>query len=116
MLEWLDASLYDAVQANGGRGLPLHTVQVVLRQLLVQLDLLHQMGCIHTDIKHKNCCLVSSAHFWLPGSGSQRRTFVLTDPQAKFIDYGNATYDHERKIHPIHTKQFRAPEVLLRTA
>eukprot|EP00913_Durusdinium_trenchii_P018444 g17327.t1 len=39
---------------------------------------------------------------------------ILSDPMAKFIDYGNAVFEGAPKPHPIHTKQFRAPEVLLK--
>ncbi len=41
-----------------------------------------------------------------------RKQLILTKPVAKFIDYGNAVFEGEKKTHPIHTKQFRAPEVL----
>merc|ERR1719436_2298730 len=43
-------------------------------------------------------------------------TLILAQPLAKFIDYGNAVFEGEAKTHPIHTKQFRAPEVLLNVA
>lgn len=107
ILEWLDASLFDVVRANRNLGLPTLTVRDLLQQMLSQLRFLQGMECTHTDIKHKNCCLVSSAHRWAGQS------LVLKDPVVKLIDYGNAAFEHEAKTHPIHTKQFRAPEVLL---
>eukprot|EP00439_Symbiodinium_sp_Y106_P025196 s1404_g3.t1 len=112
ILEWLDASLFDVVRMNGNRGLHLSMVRVMLTQLLQQLKVLQGLGCTHTDIKHKNCCLASTEHYMasLPGGGS---TMILTDPVVKFIDYGNAVFEGQKKPHPIHTKQFRAPEVLL---
>lgn len=112
VFEWMDASIFDVVKANGGSGLPLVTIQEILRQLLSQLQLLHRMQCTHTDIKHKNCCLVSSAHYLVLARDS-RPTLLLIDPRVKLIDYGNATFEDEPKTYPIHTKQFRAPEVLL---
>ncbi|CAE7274726.1 AFC1 [Symbiodinium sp. CCMP2592] len=112
ILEWLDASLFDVLRMNGNRGLHLSMVRVMLTQLLQQLKVLQGLGCTHTDIKHKNCCLASTEHYMasLPGGGS---TMILTDPVVKFIDYGNAVFEGQKKPHPIHTKQFRAPEVLL---
>ncbi|CAE7261558.1 yakA [Symbiodinium natans] len=112
ILEWLDASLFDVVRMNGNRGLHLSMVRVMLTQLLQQLKVLQEVGCTHTDIKHKNCCLASTEHYVasLPGGGS---TMILTQPLVKFIDYGNAVFEGDKKPHPIHTKQFRAPEVLL---
>lgn len=111
ILEWLDASLFDVVRANGNRGLHLATVRTVLRQLLEQLQVLQSLSCTHTDIKHKNCCLVNTEHFLVPSD--RGKDMILTRPVAKFIDYGNAVFEGDHKPHPIHTKQFRCPEVLL---
>ncbi|CAK0897885.1 unnamed protein product [Prorocentrum cordatum] len=116
ILEWLDASLYDVVRANGNRGLHLAMVRVMLSQLLEQLSVLQEFDCTHTDIKHKNCCLADTRHFLLPASDRGRGTMILARPHAKLIDYGNAVFEGDRKAHPIHTKQFRAPEVLLNAA
>lgn len=111
ILEWLDASLFDLVRANGNRGLHLSIVRLMLKQLFEQLKVLQDLQCTHTDIKHKNCCLADTEHYMAPADG--RPTLVLTHPVPKFIDYGNAVFEGEPKTHPIHTKQFRAPEVLL---
>jgi len=114
ILEWLDASLFDVVRANGNRGLHLSMVRLLLEQLFQQMRVLQECACTHTDIKHKNCCLADTEHFKY--SGRVRDTLILSRPLAKFIDYGNAVFEGERKTHPIHTKQFRAPEVLLNVA
>lgn len=116
ILEWLDASIFDLVKANGNRGLHLSMVRVMLEQLLQQLHVLQQQQITHTDIKHKNCCLVDGEHFMAPVGSGGRQTVILTQPLAKFIDYGNAVFESDKKVHPIHTKQFRAPEVLLNVA
>lgn len=108
ILEWLDLSLFDVIRATGYRGLHLSVVAVLLRQLFEQLLVLQESECTHTDIKHKNCCLADGSYFLAPDGA-----VVLARPEAKFIDYGNATFEGEAKTHPIHTKQFRAPEVLL---
>lgn len=113
ILEWLDASLFDGVRANGNRGLHLSMVRILLRQLLEQLRVLQDLECTHTDIKHKNCCLLDTSHFMVTPEAGGRPSLILAKPLAKFIDYGNAVFEGEAKTHPIHTKQFRAPEVLL---
>eukprot|EP00929_Paragymnodinium_shiwhaense_P106965 TRINITY_DN7289_c0_g3_i2.p1 TRINITY_DN7289_c0_g3~~TRINITY_DN7289_c0_g3_i2.p1 ORF type:complete len:297 (-),score=74.54 TRINITY_DN7289_c0_g3_i2:188-1078(-) len=112
ILEWLDASLNDVVRANGDRGLHLSMVRTMLEQLLEQLRVLQEHACTHTDIKHKNCCLADTEHYRASGADG-KPTIILTRPLAKFIDYGNAVFEGDKKTHPIHTKQFRAPEVLL---
>lgn len=116
ILEWLDASLFDLVRANGNQGLHLSMVRAMLAQLLEQLRALQEHDCTHTDIKHKNCCLADTEHYMAPAGSGGRPSLILTRPAAKFIDYGNAVFEGEEKVHPIHTKQFRAPEVLLNAA
>lgn len=113
ILEWLDASLFDVVKANGNRGLHLSMVRVLLRQLLEQLRVLQEYECTHTDIKHRNCCLADTSYYNVRPEGGGRPMLILANPLAKFIDYGNAVFEGETKTHPIHTKQFRCPEVLL---
>ncbi|CAK0796196.1 unnamed protein product, partial [Prorocentrum cordatum] len=110
ILEWMDASLYDVVRANGNRGLHLSVVRVVLSQLLEQLFVLQELECTHTDIKHKNCCLADTRHFMLPAGKDGGGSMILERPLAKLIDYGSAVFEGDEKTHPIHTKQFRAPE------
>jgi len=116
ILEWLGASLFDVVRANRNRGLHLSMVRVMLAQLLEQLKVLREYDCTHTDIKHKNCCLAGTEHFFAPAGVGGSPTLILTRPLAKLIDYGNAVFEGEKKVYPIHTKQFRAPEVLLNLA
>jgi len=116
ILEWLDTSIFDLVKANGNQGLHLSNVRIILEQLFEQLRVLQQQQITHTDIKHKNCCLVQGEKVMLPTGPGGRRTMVLTNPKAKFIDYGNAVFEGDKKIDTIHTKQFRAPEVLLNVA
>jgi dual-specificity kinase/CDC-like kinase len=43
--------------------------------------------------------------------GASRR--VPASTQVKVIDFGGATYDHERKSSVVNTRQYRAPEVIL---
>jgi len=116
ILEWLDASIYDLVRLNGNRGLHLSMVRVMLQQLFEQLAVLQQQEITHTDIKHTNCCLADVEHFMLLSSGGAKPSLILSRPLAKFIDYGNAVFEGDTKVHPIHTKQFRAPEILLNVA
>lgn len=114
ILEWMEVSLFDVVKANRNMGLHLSMVQPLAMQLLRQLKELQVLECTHTDIKHKNCCLADAEYYLAAAADSGRQQqLILTRPLAKFIDYGNAAFEGERKTHPIHTKQFRAPEVLL---
>jgi len=93
--EAMSESVYDVVQANGPSD-PKDVVKlgVALFSALQHLD---SFGIVHTDIKHKNAMM-------------NNRDFS----QAKLIDFGNAVRREDPKHYPIHTKQFRAPEVLLK--
>merc|ERR1712066_1168410 len=96
ILEWLDASIFDLVKANGNKGLHLSMVRLMLQQLLEQLRVLQKQQITHTDIKHKNCCLADGEHFLAPTGTNGKSTVILTRPLVKFIDYGNAVFESDK--------------------
>ena len=73
-------------------------VQTIFRQLLTQLGFMHSIGLTHTDLKPENIL------------------FKLNqgEDDIKIIDMGGATFDEEHHSSVINTRQYRAPEVLLR--
>eukprot|EP00760_Papus_ankaliazontas_P004975 PhM_4_TR12306/c0_g1_i1/m.76767/K08287/E2.7.12.1; dual-specificity kinase len=126
VMEKCDVTLYDLVRANGFLGLHIGTVQSIARQCLQQLRRLHSLGYTHTDVKHKNIMLVRENTLaihkreqWpvqVQTSDRCRNMNVYRHPVecvVRIIDYGNCTHETEPHNTTIHTKQFRAPEVLL---
>ena len=129
-LECLGMSLYDVVHANRHKGLHMITIQCIAKQLLEQLAAIHALGYIHTDIKHRNCCLALSAASSIDdfydgepvsikpeqyaGKSIKHDWKYFGTPAVKLIDYGNVTADSSSTKHfPIHTQPFRAPEIHL---
>jgi len=126
VMEKLGTSLHDFIRSNRDQGLEIQTIQSIARQLLRTVAFLHDRQLTHTDIKHKNIMLVSADHvtikdpsrlpaqvrIWATGTqGTQYKQ--LRNPRVKIIDYGNVIHEDEPHPHPIHTKQFRCPEVIL---
>eukprot|EP00668_Euglena_longa_P012733 GGOE01015210.1.p1 GENE.GGOE01015210.1~~GGOE01015210.1.p1 ORF type:complete len:432 (+),score=123.70 GGOE01015210.1:91-1386(+) len=126
VMERMDCSLHDFLRKNGDMGLEIRTIQHIALRLLRSAAFLHERQLTHTDIKHKNAMLVSAAHRVVTdpahfpaqvrprhGAGKPRPFLQLVDSEVKIIDYGNVTHTEEPHAQPIHTKQFRCPEVLL---
>eukprot|EP01065_Artemidia_motanka_P032935 TRINITY_DN39919_c0_g1_i1.p1 TRINITY_DN39919_c0_g1~~TRINITY_DN39919_c0_g1_i1.p1 ORF type:complete len:455 (+),score=137.72 TRINITY_DN39919_c0_g1_i1:16-1380(+) len=119
VLEPYQCTLHDFVQRNESRGFDVSVIQTFARQILSQVEHMHSVGFIHTDIKHKNIMMQSGDHYVLPSasgpSQAQRGGSYLhpASPVVSVIDFGSGVFPGDHKTHPIHTKQFRAPEVTL---
>eukprot|EP00913_Durusdinium_trenchii_P018445 g17328.t1 len=59
-------------------------VETHTRQLLEQLKVLQDLDCTHTDIKHKNCCLVSTEHYMAPSSDGATMLGALEGEKRRF--------------------------------
>jgi serine/threonine protein kinase len=92
VFEHLSCSLLDVLDLKG----PLSAVEVrpLMQELLVGVAYVHGMGLTHTDLKPENVML-------------DQRGVVL-------IDFGSAVWDHQTHFHLINTRQYRAPEVILK--
>eukprot|EP00667_Euglena_gracilis_P009881 EG_transcript_10045 len=132
VMEKLDLSLFDFIRANGEAGLEIRTLQKVAQQILITTAFLHKHHLTHTDLKHKNVLLTNTDHWIItdsrnfpkqvqkrmgePGGPRVHRYLHLKNPMVKIIDFANLTHTMDPHIHPIHVKQWRAPEVHLEDA
>jgi Serine/threonine protein kinase len=112
VFECLGRSLYDFMKTHGFKPFPLYCVRDFARQLLKALEFIHSFGLIHTDLKPENILLKSNKErqYRLPDGSDQQ---VPASTSIKLIDFGGATYDHEKKSTIINTRQYRSPEVIL---
>ncbi|KAL9185331.1 hypothetical protein ACHAXT_003108 [Thalassiosira profunda] len=112
VFECLGCSLYDYLKAHDYAPFPMYCVRDFSRQLLEALDFLRSFGLIHTDLKPENILLSSNGETtYRRSDGSTARAPVST--KVKLIDFGGATYNHEKKSSTVNTRQYRAPEVIL---
>lgn len=112
VFECLGMSLYDFLKAHHYLPFPLYCVQDFARQLLEAIAFLHSFKLIHTDLKPENVLLTSNAtELYRNWDGSSQT--VPRSTSIKVIDFGGATYDHEKKSSVVNTRQYRAPEVIL---
>jgi serine/threonine protein kinase len=125
MFEHCDCTLYDLVRSNGFMGLHVGVVQSIALQCLQQLQRVHALGYTHTDIKHKNVMFVREntlsitkrEHWPVQVQATANRSATTyrhpVECMVRIIDYGNSTHASESHNTTVHTKQFRAPEILL---
>eukprot|EP01083_Nonionella_stella_P151943 486351_1 len=79
-------------------------------QMCRAVAFIHSLGIIHTDIKPDNIMLVTDEMKSDSPTNSQRKSSEI-----KLIDFGAAVVhkEHVTYRHPITTKQYKAPEVIL---
>jgi dual-specificity kinase len=115
VFELLAISLSDFLKEIGEQGLLLRDIQIIARQVLQCLSFLHALSCTHTDIKCRNVMLRDKSGDMVPlprKAGAQTRSLHSCD--AVVIDFGGAVFKQERHGKRIGTRQYRAPEVVMR--
>jgi len=117
VFESLGLSLYDFMKNHDFQPFPLYCVQDFSYQLLDVLEFLHSIKLIHTDLKPENILLVSDKvkeYTICTNSGCLTNTIVPESTRIKLIDFGGATFDDDYKSSVINTREYRAPEILLK--
>jgi len=117
VFESLRSSLYDFMKNHDFQPFPLYCVQDFSYQLLDVLEFLHSIKLIHTDLKPENILLVSDKvkeYTICTNSGCLTNTIVPESTRIKLIDFGGATFDDDYKSSVINTREYRAPEILLK--
>ena len=111
--------------------LKLDMVRLIAQQLLVLMDFMHRKGIVHTDLKPENILMTydrkipESLHQKIRAPlrfqvlPSQPLVTSLEDIEAspltvKVADLGNATYSNLHFTNHIQTRQYRAPEIILK--
>ncbi|XP_056877498.1 homeodomain-interacting protein kinase 2-like [Takifugu flavidus] len=99
VFEYLDKSLFDFMEENDFRPLPLNAIRFIVQQLAIALQSLRSVGLTHCDIKLDNIMLVDH----------EKQPF-----RVKLIDFGLAGVASSiPQGSVIQALCFRSPEVLL---
>jgi len=110
VFERLGRSLYSLLRKNQFKGLPMHVIGQIAKQVLETLDYFHnRVRLVHTDIKPENILLRREALVF----DNTSQLFVPESVDVKMIDFGGATFMDEPHATLISTRPYRAPEVIL---
>ena len=74
----------------------LNRIQQIAKQVLTSLNQIHSLHLIHCDLKPENILFKS-----------------ITNTEIKIIDFGSATFIHDKPSTEIQSLSYRAPEVVL---
>lgn len=112
--------------------IPLNSIKVIVKQILHSINYMHHRGIIHTDLKPENILVKYSNNFdknyafnQLPNNNRYSKQIIfnlrplpssLLDNSitVKIADLGNATFSNLHFTDQIQTRQYRAPEIILR--
>lgn len=109
---------------------PMEMVKLIILQLLRSVDHMHRKGVVHTDIKPENVLMTYEGS--IPEAVRAAKptqtfrilplkplAFSIDDIEScplrvRVADFGNATYSNDHVSDHIQTRQYRAPEILLK--
>ncbi|KAH9574806.1 hypothetical protein CY35_01G078600 [Sphagnum magellanicum] len=99
VFELLGKNLFQLLDRNHLKGIPLNLVRIFSKQLLKALTLLRDAHVIHCDLKPENILLT--------------RCRSNQSANIKLIDFGSACMEHNTVYTYIQSRFYRSPEVLL---
>lgn len=94
--EILSKNLYELVEQNNFKPLPVKLIRLYCLQILSALDQCHRLNVVHCDLKPENVLLIN-------GSNST----------VKLIDFGSSCFKDHQIYEYIQSRFYRAPEVIL---
>jgi hypothetical protein len=109
VFELLGCNLYEVLKKRQFRGLPLGEVKSVIKQSLMGMKRLSELGIVHCDVKPENILLVEPKNPNHDGVETRRKGST----QIKIIDFGSATFEGQTSHTYIQSRFYRSPEVLV---
>lgn len=130
--DFFGISLYQAFQLRNFQPFPIYSVKFIVSKIARAVNLMHQYGMIHTDIKLENI-LLPPGFDWQFGfeerSISEPMSPILKTSQFSFsielsnpasvpldvrlIDFGCVAHSDQTNTQLVSTREYRAPEILM---
>lgn len=112
VFELLGSNLYELLKKRQFRGLPLKTVQNLIRQAILGFNELSKRNIVHCDLKPENILLVSDDATHLENE-TYNKTVEQESSRIKLIDFGSACIEGKSTFSYIQSRFYRSPEVMI---
>ncbi|XP_054610548.1 dual specificity protein kinase CLK4-like isoform X5 [Dunckerocampus dactyliophorus] len=113
VFELLGLSTYEVLRQNDFLPYSVDQIRHMAFQIFRAVSFLHRNKLTHTDLKPENILFVCSDYDLEYNDDRKRDERKMRCLDVKVVDFGTATFDHERHEPLVSTRHYRAPEVIL---
>ncbi|XP_062413971.1 dual specificity protein kinase CLK4-like [Pungitius pungitius] len=126
MLDWFDheghicivfqllgLSTFEFLRLNDFLPFGVEQIRHMASQIFRAVCFLHRNKLTHTDLKPENILFICSDYDQEYNHETECEEKKLRSLDVKVVDFGTATFDHERHESLVSTRHYRAPEVIL---
>nr|XP_057942168.1 dual specificity protein kinase CLK1-like isoform X2 [Doryrhamphus excisus] len=113
VFELLGLSTYEVLRQNDFLPYSMEQIRHMAFQIFRAVSFLHRNKLTHTDLKPENILFVCSDYNLEYNDDMKRDERKMRSVDVKVVDFGTATFDHERHEPLVSTRHYRAPEVIL---
>lgn len=113
VFELLGLSTSEVLQRNNFLPFDVEQIRHMAFQIFRAVCFMHRNKLTHTDLKPENILFVCSDCDLVYNSQTMCTESKLKNIDVKVVDFGTATFDHERHESLVSTRHYRAPEIIL---
>lgn len=107
-------SLYKVLKNKNPKGFPLPVLRKICLNILNAVEVMHSKAQLaHTDLKPENI-VFNTAGRLKKFKFREKKFYLPRDLKIRLIDFGNAIQKEDFNFSTINTRQFRAPEVIMK--
>ncbi|XP_075888121.1 dual specificity protein kinase CLK4-like isoform X1 [Nelusetta ayraudi] len=113
VFELLGLSTSEVLLRNNSLPFNVEQIRHMAFQIFRAVCFMHRNKLTHTDLKPENILFVCSDCDLVYNSQTMCTERKLKNIDVKVVDFGTATFDHERHESLVSTRHYRAPEIIL---
>ncbi|KAI9528629.1 Dual specificity protein kinase clk4 [Dissostichus eleginoides] len=113
VFELLGLSTFEFLRQNHFLPFNVEQIRHMAFQIFRAVCFLHRNKLTHTDLKPENILFVCSDYDLQYNENRECKEKTLRSLDLKVVDFGTATFDHQKHESLVSTRHYRAPEVIL---